>query len=675
MKTERFLRLTKLRIQCTLGNSTRKIRKIRNMARGGDIASGRLEGTNLPEALEVLIETSQFVPGATLKELLSDGVVRKQVMKMPNLKMKEKGNKEIDDIVGYFRDEAPRTFAILVRCGYQPYLYRFWKPGFTDKELPIEDKKDLVPFLAKTRVEEDGDDEETDQSIALNFIARQRPFSPLAFPSELVDDFSLESISNNTCLPFLREVKQSDGTFSTVWEVMIHKDYLEDYLRAVGKKQEKDQEEKQAKIQGKKRVGLSAAQLLSLGKETLRLSTGKILVGGSEEGHYLLAHKKLKKTLSPDECQDILITNSEKDILKMMNTINHPHLIHTIAHYSQKEGDNEAYEHFLFPYATGGNLQRFWEDTAEPNRDNMNEYVTWFLKQILGLAEAINKLHDKICRHGDLKPENILCFSCGGSDGNAPHYDLVIADVGLAKIHNDITAARNKPTDTEAGTITYSPPEYEHAGQAPWSRLFDVWSLGCIFLEFLVWILHGNGTLERFQKSIAPRSDRPGTFWEISEIEGELSRVIVHRAVTKQIKDLLKVKGLHEQLKQVLQLVAKSMIVVAQPEDGAATAEEKTAQEGDSSTISNGEKKFPPTAYEPGDKGNVRIKSVDLVRNLQEILYPPATSEQPFTGDASERPTKRRQRQSPEGLASAAPMPKSHQNGLLGPQPKINVRP
>jgi len=94
----------------------------------------------------------------------------------------------------------------------------------------------------------------------------------------------------------------------------------------------------------------------------------------------------------------------EVDVLDMVRDLDHKHLIKVVAAYKQF-----GKRHFMFQWADGGNLREFWHNSLSPTRTK--EMVSWVLKQILGLAGAINKLHNydpvKNCRHGDLKPENI----------------------------------------------------------------------------------------------------------------------------------------------------------------------------------------------------------------------------------------------------------------------------
>lgn len=192
----------------------------------------------------------------------------------------------------------------------------------------------------------------------------------------------------------------------------------------------------------------------------------------------------------------------------------------------------------MFPWADGGNLRDFWK------RENPNSLLPeishpglflWVLQQMYGLAQGLEALHNygnkQFGRHGDLKPENILLFK------DLPVKTLGtlrIADVGLAKFHDVATSGREDNTRTARGTRMYEPPETEIT-DGPRSRKYDIWSIGCIFLEFIVWLLYSNEGVEDF------RIMREGySFYVISEVTGnyEPSKAQIHPEVSRWIKNI-----------------------------------------------------------------------------------------------------------------------------------------
>lgn len=246
----------------------------------------------------------------------------------------------------------------------------------------------------------------------------------------------------------------------------------------------------------------------------------------------------------------------EIDTLKVMRDLGHDHLIEAIFAYKQ---GLERY--IVFPWAQGGNLRQFWRKTPRPST---RENVQWAWKQIRGLSDGLSKLHGEGTRHGDLKPENILSFRIGSEPGSD---NLVIADVGIAKFHADETAIRQaegKPTTNKYGTLRYAPPKTEigtseSGGQI--SRKYDSWSLGCILLEFIIWLLHGNNGLSEFEneqhQDIQPV--KMSSFW----VEGHNRNPLLHPVVSRWIKKELPKRHRRESaLQDLLKLVAIKLLVI-----------------------------------------------------------------------------------------------------------------
>ncbi|KAG9240575.1 hypothetical protein BJ878DRAFT_429992 [Calycina marina] len=197
-----------------------------------------------------------------------------------------------------------------------------------------------------------------------------------------------------------------------------------------------------------------------------------------------LAIKELRDGVNQDY-------NSEANNLENLSQLKHDHIIKSLGFY-----EKDASKCFLFPWADGGNLRDYWANTKRPT--NSHGLVFWGLSQMLGLASGLDMLHNfnknGNIRHGDLKPENILCFR--KKDGKAI---LRIADVGLAKFNQHATRYRGYPTHTMSGTFKYEPPENDIL--KPRSRRYDIWSMGCIYLEYIIWLLYEISGLETFNST------------------------------------------------------------------------------------------------------------------------------------------------------------------------------
>ncbi|KAI0855554.1 kinase-like domain-containing protein [Xylaria cubensis] len=163
--------------------------------------------------------------------------------------------------------------------------------------------------------------------------------------------------------------------------------------------------------------------------------------------------------------------------------------------------------YLLFPWATGGSLRSFWREHPQPILDP--EVSIWVAGQCLGLSEALREIHHQQYQgreknhdhshqgaffelrayHGDIKPENILLFE-GDRQGGIRHV-WKIGDFGVSE--RFLVAARGG--DIPKGfTPTYQSPEHQIEGRI--DDRADIWSLGCVFLETVIWLLWGwNGLL------------------------------------------------------------------------------------------------------------------------------------------------------------------------------------
>ncbi|KAK4233569.1 hypothetical protein C8A03DRAFT_38710 [Achaetomium macrosporum] len=532
-------------------------------------------------------DLTRFLPKGQLKTVLSEAaVIRELEAGHYNL-----DQKDVKDFASFLSRSAPRTFATLCMGGHQHLVPLFRQAEFEDKNLPI-DRNKLKEILEKV-VEDaslDGQLLHSLPGVINSFSMNQWLFTAQSFHT---DTFTYPELEHGMRLPFLNwDHPIYSGPFSTVWEKVLHKDHL------------------------------------TLGQRH-RAMKFKVPMKKTDQGeeHPWLALKELKP--ATEAVRKITGTDkSEADILEIMNGLCHPHLLQTIAHYRWNDK-----EYFLFPWAEGGSLRKYWKETT-PNPTP--EYVEWLVVQMAGLADAISKLHARNCRHGDLKPDNILCFGRqNDATGNMPPERLVIADLGLARIHDFITALReNIATNTKAGTMMYSPPEYLQGGDAPWSRLFDIWSLGCIYLEFIVWLLRGSNGLLEFSRSVAPKDSERNTFYTIIGGYGTTEqKLAVHPAVTQCIDSILNDSrcGNSTALRRLVRLIADEMVVVALPPDGAADGREKAQayeemERRSSSELSQTAGPFTlrlqaATTIEPQDKTRVRATAGVVHSKLTKLLF------------------------------------------------------
>ncbi len=223
---------------------------------------------------------------------------------------------------------------------------------------------------------------------------------------------------------------------------------------------------------------------------------------------------------------------------------------------------NEYY--FIFPWASGGNLLDLWERYPTPK--SSKETVKWALREIHALSGAVKHLHSlQYGRHGDLKPENVLCFK---EENDTLGY-LYVADMGLVKFHATSTAYRSHPTRSMAGTWKYCPPEEKTTlrEQRQRSRVYDVWSMGCIYLEFLVWLLYGFSELKNWKSTFSE-------YFSITTTASGEAKAEVHNNVQTWIRYMEEKdpRIRNSALGDVLKLVKTRLLVVPIENDPGARA-------------------------------------------------------------------------------------------------------
>ncbi|WAO87221.1 Protein kinase domain-containing protein [Fusarium falciforme] len=190
----------------------------------------------------------------------------------------------------------------------------------------------------------------------------------------------------------------------------------------------------------------------------------------------------------------VLGYSHEKENLDKIKDVNNDHLIKNLA-------SCDEIRCIIFPWAEHGDLKQYWEEEA----DRSLSVVIWSIEQLAGLGSALRDLHGVNCRHGDLKPSNIFYFKDGGGI-------LKIADLGVSKVHSIATGQRKGETETKASTRAYEGPEAYEQSNVPRSRKYDCWSMACVILEFVVWLLYDQRALDGFHSS---RDSRWNSFYHL----------------------------------------------------------------------------------------------------------------------------------------------------------------
>lgn len=132
----------------------------------------------------------------------------------------------------------------------------------------------------------------------------------------------------------------------------------------------------------------------------------------------------------------------------------------------------------------------------------------WFLQEALGLSSALAAMHNtemkgsspgisaQVLRHGDIKPENILVMGPSHASEDDHMLDhLLLTDMGVTVNMLDTTSH----SEIKAiGSLSFDAPE-EQVGEIVTCRTY-IWSLGCVFLEFMIWLMDGSQAVVQFGK-------------------------------------------------------------------------------------------------------------------------------------------------------------------------------
>lgn len=242
----------------------------------------------------------------------------------------------------------------------------------------------------------------------------------------------------------------------------------------------------------------------------------------------------MKEIQAKDDAEEVA-QHWEQEVraLRTMNQLNQDHIVHFITAFRRLKEKGEEEYYLMFEWADGGNLCSLWKRMPSPVMTA--HLVKDVIKQILGLAKALEAAHNlnktgASYRHGDLKPENILVFNNGGSVGT-----FKIGDWGEARQHDQATVMRPSKTAAKYGTRRYEAPEVETGIKSQYlghttkrrSRLYDIWAMGCITLELIIWLLYGEKSVTQFHNELGNDS-----FYEIHVVNGK-KIASVHSAVTR----------------------------------------------------------------------------------------------------------------------------------------------
>ncbi|CZR63081.1 uncharacterized protein PAC_12978 [Phialocephala subalpina] len=427
-------------------------------------------------------------------------------------------------------DCAPKLFGVLTIICNPGTIVDFLSNGITDRALPLSGSNlshlTRIPFPRWTSI----NGYETPPSARWTsweveeFCRVQWWFLAPVFefnPSCRVDHYELE---DERVLPYMNsddKASKVEGGFSEVWPVRIHPSH-----------------QRALKPQ--------------------------------DDIYPLVAVKRLHST-NKDAFQ------AEVENLKAFNENKNEHIIELLATYQ-----HQGRYHLVFPYADY-NLRSHWKRTPRPWLTP--DITLWTVEQMLGLTGAIACIHsssfvrkpsttsashgllqvdtkeERFGRHGDIKPENILWSNDVNGDEKGM---LKITDFGLSQRHSQDSRSRVDPT-TIGCSPTYAPPEL--ALQQPVSRSYDIWSLGCVFVECITWLLAGADAIVDFALARGLKNGKAGvdenTFYQLKALRRTPGPIaVVKDSVISWIQQLRENSRCSALVHDLLDLVQFRVLVV-----------------------------------------------------------------------------------------------------------------
>jgi len=353
------------------------------------------------------------------------------------------------------------------------FFYRLWSAGKRDKDMPLSYQDELSNVA--------------DWDKYVKFEAYQHRFEAHIFPNsqDPQEPKEHEMIADDCIVPVLHKSFRGKGANGTVYKVRIHEEHH------------------------------------------------NFTPNRNEE----LAMKILQRDTS-----DCTSSHEENEVLQTLAEVPHPHLTPFYASWWHK-----GWFHMLFPLAVY-DLHEFLTSPELPVVDSLDKVrEVWLVSQMTGLAAALDHIHNlapaglgprgeyrdgtnrpRTGYHLDLSLKNILVFA---SDV------MKISDFGTARIRQlisgDFRPGGSPLNPGFLGNLEYAAPDHELPNKNV-SKKHDIWSLGCIFLELLLWAFGKGPELQAFreERSFSPEQ-RPGqtssAFYYITDSTCDLKSVVKDR--------------------------------------------------------------------------------------------------------------------------------------------------
>lgn len=179
-----------------------------------------------------------------------------------------------------------------------------------------------------------------------------------------------------------------------------------------------------------------------------------------------------------------------------------------------------AYRHgrtynILLEHADGGNLMDYFEGITPPSSE---EDILQFWSSLFKVIEPIKRIHKLGGSHQNIKPSNILVTS--GATSSKYDRNFKLADLGMSHFASKTGDKRNLKRKEAIGNPMYSAPECCMGGVSTetltydFEPLIDIWSLGSIFSEAIVWTILGVSGVSQYRELRRVETGRIANFNE-----------------------------------------------------------------------------------------------------------------------------------------------------------------
>jgi len=237
--------------------------------------------------------------------------------------------------------------------------------------------------------------------------------------------------------------------------------------------------------------------------------------------------------------------------LRFICSKRHPHILQMLATYHR-----HGKCHVMYRYADC-NLREYWGRRTRTSSEVRKEIFLWSLRQLAGLTSALHLIHDSLSQRsidknhltsglsGNLNPESILWFQ------SLPHISNKNGTLQLG-VNFEKASHRN----------TYDPPFQFN------QRSRDIWSLGCLYLDFMTWLLTEDEGYEfaKFRTEISSIDDslNDDCFFTVNSISpgGGWEDSIVRPSVIQWVERLHLNERCSQMIHDVLDLTMSDLLVI-----------------------------------------------------------------------------------------------------------------